>query len=92
MKIIKSGKEKPENSYVERYHIKCNCGCVYECDWTEASKMEKSMNNAKIWFKCPECGEHTVTTRFNPITLCELKNPGKKLYYPTLMTLPSFLE
>lgn len=35
MKIIKSGKEKTENSYVERYRIKCNCGCVYECDWTE---------------------------------------------------------
>ena len=61
MEIIKSGKNKGE--YIERYRIRCNCGCVYVVDWNEAISMTKSMSDNCLRFQCPECGIEHSTVR-----------------------------
>ena len=63
MEILKHKKEN--NQYVEKYKLNCSCGCEFVCDWNENEAIEKSLQNAKMWFKCPECSKTLVITRMD---------------------------
>lgn len=66
MKVLKHGdlSDQIKITHIERYKLTCpKCGCEFVADWKEASSMEKTINNPKITFKCPDCGTETKTTR-----------------------------